>query len=77
MRMESLDCGFWMDCGCVSARNARYYCFKHTPRIKYGGLTNQEIKDGFFIDIVLGKCNIKKAFKDKHEASRKESEEFL
>tara|TARA_R100000951_G_C2653160_1_gene185145 strand:- start:1637 stop:1846 length:210 start_codon:yes stop_codon:yes gene_type:complete len=37
-------------------------------RIKNGGLTNQEVADGFFIDIVLGKCNIRKALKERNEA---------
>lgn len=37
-----------------------------------GGLTNQEIEEGYFIDPVLGKCNIKTTARDRNEAIKKE-----
>lgn len=45
-------------------------------KIKNNKLTDQEISEGFFIDIVLGKCNIKKALAEKSNAIRREYEAF-
>lgn len=39
-------------------------------------LTEKEIKDGFFVDIVLGKCNIRKALEDRDSRLRSEHEAF-
>ena len=41
-----------------------------------GGLTDKEIEEGYFIDPVLGRCNIKKAMADRAEAIRREYEAF-
>ena len=46
-------------------------------RMKNGGLTNQEIKDGFFIDIVQGKCNVRGTLIDKSKAEKEDSERFF
>ena len=39
-------------------------------------LTEKEIKDGFFVDIVLGKCNIRKALEQRSLRLRSEDEAF-
>lgn len=45
-------------------------------KIKNNGLTDEEISEGYFMDVVLGKCNIKKALQQRSEAIRSEYEAF-
>lgn len=45
-------------------------------RVQESGLTLKEELDGDFICPVLGKCNIKNAFRDRAEAMRREYEAF-
>ena len=39
-------------------------------------LTKKETEEGYFIDVVLGKCNIRKAIKERHETIWREYEAF-
>ena len=41
-----------------------------------GNLTDKEIECGYFMDPILGKCNIKKALEDKGKAMENEYEVF-
>lgn len=45
-------------------------------RSQNNGLTNKEVEEGYFIDPVLGKCNVKKAMQQRAEAIRREYEAF-
>ena len=45
-------------------------------KIKNNGLTDEEISEGYFMDVVLGKCNIKKALQQRSEAIRSEYEAY-
>jgi len=45
-------------------------------RLVNGGLTDKEVEEGYFMDPVLGKCNIRKAMSERAEAIRREYEAF-
>lgn len=45
-------------------------------RVQESGLTLKEELDGYFIDPVLGKCNIRKAMKERQLAMENEYEAF-
>lgn len=49
---------------------------EETQRFLNGGLTDKEIEEGYFIDDVLGKCNISKALDQRNKAIRREYEAF-
>jgi hypothetical protein len=45
-------------------------------RIKNGGLTKKEIEEGYTIDPVLGRINLKKALEDRVRLTKEDNERY-
>lgn len=60
----------------IVAEAGSYDFREDAERLINNGLTDKEIEEGYFIDPVLGRCNLKKAMQERSEAIRSEYEAF-